>query len=35
MDEGDVLNYTLVAGTQTTAGQGYALTAIIIVPDLI
>jgi hypothetical protein len=35
MDEGDTLKYTIVAGTQSTAGQGYAITAVIIVPDLI
>jgi hypothetical protein len=34
MDQGDVLNYTLVCGTQSTAGQGYAITAVIIVPSL-
>jgi hypothetical protein len=33
MDAGDVLNYTLVAGVQTTQGEGYAVTAIIIVPE--
>lgn len=32
MDEGDVLSSTLVAGTQTTQGEGYVATAIIIVP---
>lgn len=35
MDAGDVLNFTLVCGTMTTAGQGYAITAVVIVPDLI
>lgn len=35
MDKGDVLNFTLVCGTQSTAGQGYSMTAVIIVPDLI
>lgn len=34
MDEGDFLNATLVAGTQSTAGQGYSLTAVIIVPTI-
>ena len=34
MDEGDVLNVTLVCGTQTTAGQGYVLTAVIVVPEI-
>jgi len=33
MDEGDVLNATLVCGTQTTAGQGYVLTALILMPQ--
>jgi|WetSurMetagenome_2_1015567.scaffolds.fasta_scaffold322222_2 hypothetical protein len=35
MDEGDVLNFTLVCGTMTTAGQGYLLHAVVLVPDLI
>lgn len=35
MDEGDVLWCTLVAGTQTTAGQGYLVSGVVIVPDLI
>ena len=35
MDEGDVLNSTYVTGTQTTNGEGYALTAIIIVPVIL
>lgn len=35
MDEGDVLNFTLVCGTQTTNGEGLVMTAIVIVPDLI
>ena len=34
MDEGDVLNFVLVCGTMTTDGQGYALTATVIVPDI-
>ncbi len=34
MDEGDVLNFTLVCGTMTTDGQGYALSAVVIVPDV-
>ena len=34
MDEGDVLNYTLVCGTMTTDGKGYAVTAVIVVPDV-
>lgn len=33
MDEGDVLNCTLVCGTMTTDGQGYVVTALIYVPD--
>lgn len=33
MDKGDVLNFTLVCGTMTTDGEGYALTAVIVVPD--
>lgn len=33
MDEGDVLNVTLVAGTQTTAGQGYVVTALVLCPQ--
>ncbi len=35
MDEGDVLWATLVTGTQGTAGQGYVLTAVFIIPSLI
>lgn len=35
MDAGDVLNYTLVCGTMTTDGEGYALTAVVVVPDLV
>lgn len=35
MDEGDVLNATLVCGTQSTAGEGYVATAVIIVPDIL
>lgn len=34
MDEGDVLNFTLVCGTMTTDGEGYALTTVVHVPDL-
>jgi hypothetical protein len=34
MDKGDTLSFTLVVGTQSTPGQGYALTYVIIVPDL-
>ena len=34
MDEGDVLNFTLVCGTMTTDGEGLSLTAIIIVPEI-
>ncbi len=34
MDEGDVLNCTLVCGTQGTAGEGYQLTFIILIPEL-
>lgn len=33
MDEGDVLNVTLVCGTMTTDGEGYAVTFVIYVPD--
>lgn len=35
MDEGDVLNATLVAGTQSTAGQGYSVMAIVVVPEIV
>lgn len=35
MDEGDVLWCTLVAGTQGTAGQGYLVSGLVIVPDVI
>lgn len=35
MDEGDVLNCTLVCGTMSTAGQGYSVTAVINVPDVV
>ncbi len=35
MDEGDVLSSTYVCGTQTTNGEGYAVTAIIVVPDIL
>ena len=35
MDQGDVLHTTLVAGTQTTAGQGYVATVVVIVPTLL
>lgn len=34
MDEGDVLNVTLVCGTQSTAGQGYLFQACVIVPEI-
>lgn len=34
MDEGDVLWCTLVAGTQSTAGEGYTVTGLVIVPDV-
>lgn len=34
MDEGDVLSFTLVCGTMSTDGQGYAVTAVIVVPDV-
>lgn len=34
MDEGDVLNCTLMCGTMTTDGQGYSLTAIVVVPEI-
>jgi len=33
MDQGDVLNFTLVCGTMTTDGQGFAVTAVIVVPE--
>ena len=33
MDEGDAMNFTLVCGTMTTAGEGYVLNALILVPD--
>jgi hypothetical protein len=32
MDEGDVLNYTMVIGTPCTNGEGHSLTAVIWVP---
>lgn len=35
MDEGDVLNATLVCGTMTTDGEGYLLQAVVWVPDLV
>jgi len=35
MDEGDVLSSTYVCGTQTTNGEGYVATAIIVVPDIL
>ena len=35
MDEGDVLWATLVCGTQGTAGQGYLVTGVAIVPTLL
>ena len=31
LDQGDTLSYTLVCGTMTTDGEGYALSAVIIV----
>ena len=34
MDEGDVINATLVCGTMTTPGEGYVVTAIVIVPEI-
>jgi hypothetical protein len=34
MDEGDVLNCTLVCGTMTTDGEGYVVTAIVVVPEV-
>ena len=34
MDEGDVLNVVLVCGTQTTAGEGYVLTAVLVGPEI-
>jgi hypothetical protein len=35
MDEGDVLWCTLVAGTQSTAGEGYVVTGVVIVPTVL
>lgn len=35
MDEGDVLNLTLVCGTMTTDGEGYAVTFIVLVPEIV
>jgi hypothetical protein len=35
MDEGDTLWCTLVAGTQTTAGEGYCVTGVVIVPTVL
>lgn len=34
MDEGDVLNCTLACGTMTTDGEGYVVTAIVVVPEI-
>lgn len=34
MDEGDVLNFSLVCGTMSASGAGLALTAILNIPDL-
>ena len=34
MDAGDVLNVTLVCGTQSTAGEGYVLTAVLEGPEV-
>lgn len=34
MDEGDVLNCTLVCGTMTTDGEGMVVTAIVVVPEV-
>lgn len=34
MDEGDVLNATLVCGTMSTDGQGFTAHFVIIVPDI-
>lgn len=34
MDEGDVLNATLVCGTMSTDGEGMVVTAIIVVPEI-
>ncbi len=33
MDAGDVMNFTLVVGTETTQGEGYGISALILVPD--
>lgn len=35
MDEGDVLNCTLVCGTMTTDGKGYSLTFVVVVPEIV
>jgi hypothetical protein len=35
MDAGDVLLCTLVAGTQSTAGEGYVVTGVVIVPTVL
>ena len=35
MDEGDVLNCTLVCGTMTTDGEGMVVTAIVVVPEIV
>ncbi len=35
MDAGDALNYTMVCGTMTAAGQGYALSIVVIVPEVV
>ena len=34
MDEGDVLNATLVCGTMTTDGEGYTITAVLVGPEI-
>lgn len=33
MDAGDVLNFVLVVGTETTQGEGYSISALILVPE--
>ena len=35
MDEGDVINYTMVIGTQTTAGEGYLAHLVVTVPEIL